>query len=101
VQDILRDPELTAVGSAYVMAAPDPVGCWGAVTLMRDLFGLPVTVITGPATDNEVGRDYVKAELRLPAHNALRDADGLVDVIRTALEARAAAAVGRQLAATA
>jgi hypothetical protein len=48
-----------------------------------------------------VGRDYVKAELRLPAHNALRDADGLVDVIRTALEARAAAAVGRQLAATA
>ena len=25
VQDILRDPELTGVGAAYVMAAPDPV----------------------------------------------------------------------------
>jgi len=101
VQDILRDPELTAVGSAYVMAAPDPVGCWGAVTLMHDLFGLPVTVITGPATDNEVGRDYIKAELQLPAHNALRDAEGLVEVVRAAVEARVSRAAGRQLAATA
>lgn len=88
VQDILRDPELTAVGAAYVMAAPDPVGCWGSVTLMRDLFGLPVTVLTGPATDNEVGRDYIQAELQLPAHNALRDAQGLVEVVRAALESR-------------
>ncbi|MEO8138900.1 MAG: hypothetical protein ABI742_04585 [Gemmatimonadota bacterium] len=88
VQDILRDPELTAVAAAYVMAAPDPVGCWGSVTLMRDLFGLPVTVLTGPATDNEVGRDYIKAELQLPAHNALRDAQGLIDVVRAALESR-------------
>ena len=88
VQDILRDPELTAVGAAYVMAAPDPVGCWGSVTLMRDLFGLPVTVLTGPATDNEVGRDYIKAELQIPAHNALRDAQGLIDVVRAALESR-------------
>ena len=91
VQDILRDPELTGVGAAYVMAAPDPVGCWGAVTLMRDLFGLPVTVLTGPATDNEVGRDYVKAELRLPAFNALREAPALVEVVRQALDARLAA----------
>ncbi len=88
VQDILRDPELTDVGAAYVMAAPDPVGCWGSVTLMRDLFGLPVTVLTGPATDNEVGRDYIKAELQIPAHNALRDAQGLIDVVRVALESR-------------
>ncbi len=86
VQDILHDPELTSVGAAYVMAAPDPVGCWGATRLMRDEFGLDVTVITGPATDNEVGRDYVNAELRLPAHNALRDADGLVQVVRAALD---------------
>jgi hypothetical protein len=55
---------------------------------MRDLFGLPVTLITGPATDNEVGRDYIIGELRLPAHNALRDAEGLVAVIRGALEHR-------------
>lgn len=93
VQDILRDPELTGVGVAYVMAAPDPVGCWGAVTLMREMFGLPVTVLTGPATDNEVGRDYVRAELQIPAHNAVRDAGSLVGVVRTALDSRIPAAV--------
>ena len=81
VQDILADPELMGVGAAYVMAAPDPVGCWGAGADARE-FGLPITVITGPATDNEVGRDYVTAELGLPAHNARRDAEGLVAVVR-------------------
>jgi hypothetical protein len=86
VQDILQDAELTAVAASYVMAAPDPVGCWGAATLMRERFGLEVTVITGPATDNEVGRDYITAELRLPAHNALRDAEGLVAVVRGRLD---------------
>jgi hypothetical protein len=52
---------------------------------MRNRFGLEVSVITGPATDNEVGRDYVTAELRLPAHNALRDAAGLLQVVQAAL----------------
>src|ERR671912_1293269 len=55
VQDILRDPELTRVGAAYVMAAPDPVACWGAVELMRREYRLPGTPGTRPATHNEGG----------------------------------------------
>jgi hypothetical protein len=86
VQDILRDPELTRVGAAYIMAAPDPVGCWGAAELMRHQFNLPITAFTGPATDNEVGRDYITVALSLPAHNARRDAEGLVQVTRAALD---------------
>jgi hypothetical protein len=85
VQDILRDPELMSVGAAYVMAAPDPVACWGAVELMRREFGLPITAITGPATDNEVGQVYITGGLGLPAHNARRDADGLVKAVRSAM----------------
>jgi len=85
VQDILRDPELTAVGAAYVMAAPDPVACWGAAELMRREFGLPITAVTGPATDNEVGQVYITAELGLAAHNARRDAQGLVAAVRDAM----------------
>jgi hypothetical protein len=88
VQDILRDPELMGLSAAIVMAAPDPVGCWGSVALMRGTYGLGVDVITGPATDNEVGRDYVRGVLGLPAHNAFKDAGGLVDAVRAALEAR-------------
>ena len=92
VQDILHDPELAAAGAVWIMAAPDPVGCWGAAELMRNEYGLAITAITGPATDNEVGRDYIRAELKLPAHNARRDAAGLVAAALEGLEARASAA---------
>ncbi len=85
VQDILHDPELMRVGAAYVMAAPDPVACWGAVELMRREFGLPITAITGPATDNEVGQVYITTGLGLPAHNARRDAAGLLARVQESL----------------
>ena len=78
--------DLMALGAAYVMAAPDPVGCWGAREIMRDEFNLPITAITGPATDNDVGRDYITASLGLPAFNARRDPEGLVAAVRVALE---------------
>ncbi|HET6796293.1 MAG TPA: hypothetical protein VFH40_03955 [Gemmatimonadales bacterium] len=86
VQDILHDAELMGVGAAYVMAAPDPVACWGAAELMRGEFGLRVTAVTGPATDNEVGLAYIQTALGLPAHNARRDAAGLLAVVRRSLE---------------
>jgi hypothetical protein len=85
VQDILHDPELMALGAAHVMAAPDPVACWGALALYRDRFHLPVTVFTGPATDNQVGRDFIGGVLGHPSHNALRDAGGLVEIVAAAL----------------
>jgi hypothetical protein len=86
VQDILHDVELMGVGAAYIMAAPDPVACWGAAELMRNEFDLPITAITGPATDNEVGLVYIQTALGLPAHNARRDASGLLSVVQKALE---------------
>lgn len=94
VQDILHDRELMDVGAAYVMAAPDPVACWGAAELMRSQFALPITAITGPATDNEVGQVYVQTGLGLPAHNARRDAPGLLAVVRESLDRWAESRVG-------
>jgi hypothetical protein len=76
-----------ALGAAHVMAAPDPVACWGAHQLMSNHFNLPITCFTGPATDNQVGRDYIGANLAIPAHNALRDAAGLVETVRANLGA--------------
>ena len=90
VQDILQAPDLMAVGAAHVMAAPDPVACWGAVRLYTDHYRLPITCFTGPATDNQVGRDYIATKLDLPSHNALRDATGLVAAVRGALDRHAA-----------
>ncbi|MFN2315564.1 MAG: hypothetical protein ABR551_09675 [Gemmatimonadales bacterium] len=88
VQDILLDPGLSALGAAYVMAAPDPVACWGADQLFKHQFHLPITVVTGPATDNEVGQSYITGQLGLPAVNAIRDPAGLVAVVRAAMDAR-------------
>ena len=99
VQDILRDAELTRVGAAFVMAAPDPVACWGAVELMRRDFGLPIAAITGPATDNEVGQVYITTGLGLPAHNARRDAAGLLGVVVAALDEWRNKAIGYSLSA--
>lgn len=86
VQDILRDADLMRLGAAWVMCAPDPVGCWGARELMQGQFGLPITVLTGPATDNQVGQDYISAMLNLPSHNARRDAEGLLARVRESLD---------------
>lgn len=91
VQDILLSRDLTGLAAAFVVAAPDPVACWGAHQLFSNRFHLPVSVITGPATDNEVGRDYIRAELGLPAHNAMREAPALVELAREAVQSWRAA----------
>jgi hypothetical protein len=85
VQDILAAPDLTELAAAWVVAAPDPVGCWGAHQLMSGEYGLTISVLTGPATDNDVGSDYISAKLGLPAHNARRDSAGLVACVEQAL----------------
>jgi len=94
VQDILADSELMGLAAAHVMCAADPVGSWGAVEILRDRWGLPVSVVSGPATDNAVGRDYIRGSLGIPAHNALHDAPGLVGVVERGLEAWRSAAGG-------
>lgn len=86
VQDILGDQALRGAAGAWVVAAPDPVGCWGAVEILRRDYGIAATVLTGPATDNEVGLDYIRSHLSVPAHNARRDAAGLVAVVRRAID---------------
>jgi hypothetical protein len=85
VQEILLDRPVMARAAAHVLAAPDPVGAWGARELYRDRFRLPLTVITGPATDNEVGRRYICSQLELPAFNARYEAAGLIDIVDSAL----------------
>jgi hypothetical protein len=85
VQDILRDPDLMRVAAAHVVAAPDPVAAWGAAELYRERFRLRIAALTGPVTDNDVGRDAIWRDLGLPSHNARRDPAGLVAVVRARL----------------
>ncbi len=85
VVEILRTPDLMAPARAHVMCANDPVGAWGAARFYADDLKLPLAVVTGPTTDNAVGRRFVEDRLGLPAINARTAPDRLADVIAAAV----------------
>lgn len=85
VFEILSAPDLMAPARAHVLCANDPVGAWGAAEWLKTELGIGITVITGPTTDNSVGRDFVTKKLGLPAVNARTDGDKLAGVVADAL----------------
>ena len=64
VEAILRDKDIVDNITAMVLCANDPVGAWGGAKLLREEFGIEPTVISGPATDNQVGIDIINAALQ-------------------------------------
>jgi hypothetical protein len=83
VEAILHDDAIRSLLSAVVLCANDPVSAWGGIKLLREEFGIEPTVITGPATDNEVGIDIIKARSNVPAFNALSAGADLGDLLQT------------------
>jgi hypothetical protein len=63
VDAILRDREIQKNVRLHIGCARDPVG---AVKLAEDCakIGLPIDVISGPITDNQVGQDIVKDHVK-------------------------------------
>ena len=84
VQTLLSDEGIRSLQAALVVCAPDQVGAWGAWKVLGERFGLVPHVISGPATDNEVGTAFVSKELGLPAANARRDPEGLTRLVQEA-----------------
>jgi hypothetical protein len=70
VQEILGDDELMAAAAAHVLCASDPVAAWGGVELFRSRFGQALDVVSGPATDNDVGKSFIEKRLGVRAINA-------------------------------
>ncbi|HEX2669199.1 MAG TPA: hypothetical protein VHP13_12570 [Gammaproteobacteria bacterium] len=70
VQAILADPELKALTAGFVFCANDPVGVAGGVRHLKSEYGIDADVVTGPATDNNVGVRFVEREVGLRAINA-------------------------------
>jgi hypothetical protein len=82
VEAILRDSEVRKVLSAVVLCANDPVAAWGGTKLLREEFDIEPSVITGPATDNQVGIDIIKQRSNVPAFNALSAGAELGDLLQ-------------------
>jgi hypothetical protein len=85
VEAILRDAGVRAALTCLVLSANDPVAAWGGVELLRREFDIEPGVVTGPATDNQVGRDIIRERLNVPAFNAITEAVELGDAVAKAL----------------
>lgn len=82
VEAILHDAAIRQHLSAIVLCANDPVSAWGGVKLLRDEFEIEPTVVTGPATDNQVGIDIIRQRSNVPALNALTAGAALGDLLQ-------------------
>jgi len=85
VEAILHDAEIRNALDAVVLCANDPVGAWGGVKLLRESFEIEPTVVTGPATDNQVGLEIIERRSKVQAVNALTHGADLGDLIQNAL----------------
>ena len=85
VDGLLRDRELQRFTAAHVVAATDLAGAWAAERFFREDFRAPITALTGPVTDNAVGREYIQHALGVPAVNAQQDAAALTDLVAATL----------------
>ncbi len=85
VEAILRDADIRAALSCVVLSANDPVAAWGGVELLRNDFGIEPAIVTGPATDNQVGRDIIGERCGVPAINAITDAATIGEAVARSL----------------
>ncbi len=81
VKAILEDPQIQANVRLHIGCAGDPVG---AIKLAEGCaaIGLPLDIISGPVTDNEVGKQIISEELgRILTYNAFTQTNDWLDLV--------------------
>ncbi|MDH5621701.1 MAG: hypothetical protein OEY74_06445 [Gammaproteobacteria bacterium] len=86
VAAILADKQIRDALTAVVLCANDPVSAWGGAKILRDEYGIEPAVVTGPATDNDVGVQQIAERLSLPGINALSNGVALGDKVAGLLQ---------------
>lgn len=87
VEAVLSTPDIAMWIRAMVLCANDPVGAWGGSKHLSEVLNLPVHAVSGPVTDNEVGVNFVRDTLKVPAANARTSPDALALLVEEALNA--------------
>ncbi|HMA33166.1 MAG TPA: hypothetical protein VKY74_01700 [Chloroflexia bacterium] len=77
---LLRDPDLMGHVKAHILCANDLVAAWGGLRFLGEL-GLTVTCLSGPATDNSAGVDYIQTRFNMTAANGRNGANRLADLV--------------------
>ncbi len=86
VSAILNDPEIAQSLTCVVLAATDPVGAMGGVSILSHRHGLRPTLITGPATDNLAGIRIIERETSIPSLNARHSAEQIAALLKMNME---------------
>ena len=81
VEAILEDEAIRNALTIVVLCANDPVSAWGGARILRQQFNIEPAVVSGPATDNDVGIQQIDERMSLPAVNALANGVKLGDMI--------------------
>jgi len=96
VDAILDCADVRRALTGVVLSANDPVAAWGGVKLLRERFSIEPCVVTGPATDNQVGVDIIVQQMNVPAFNAISSpatlGDAVIDAVGLGARARVAGA---------
>lgn len=79
VDAILECPDIRSALTGVILSANDPVAAWGGVKLLRERFGIEPCVVTGPATDNQVGVEIIASQMGVAAFNAISAGPALGD----------------------
>jgi hypothetical protein len=85
VDSILECDDIRKALTGVVLSANDPVAAWGGVKLLRERFGIEPCAVTGPATDNAVGVEIIRDQMKVLAYNALSDGAALGDCVISAI----------------
>jgi hypothetical protein len=85
VEAILRDAGIRDALTCLVLCANDPVAAWGGVKLLRDEFHIEPQIVTGPATDNDVGKEIITTRMGVKAINAVTESMQIGDAVTAQL----------------
>ncbi len=85
VDELLEDKELQAFCAAHIVAAVDLAGVWAAKSLFKEKYHAEIAVVTGPVTDNGVGKQYIRQIMGIPAINAREEPAKLGNLIASRL----------------
>jgi hypothetical protein len=80
VKAILQTPEIQKNVRLHIGCASDPVGAIGLAQGCAEI-GLPIDVMSGPVTDNIVGKTIVKDELGILVYNAFNPTNEWMDLV--------------------
>lgn len=80
VEAILSDPQIQDNVYLHIGCASDPVGAVGLARACEDL-GLPLDIISGPVTDNEVGKQIIAEKIGCMTYNAFNPTNQWLDLV--------------------